>query len=61
MWFRTIGLLGEKYVNWSEYNYLLTLCLGANGKIRSETGSLSESKLSGLTCHPPGRSPQTII
>ena len=57
MWFRTIGLLGEKYVNWSEYNYLLTLCLGANGKLRS----LSESKLSGLTCHPPGRSPQSII
>ena len=37
MWFRTIGLPAEKYVNWSEYNYLLTLCLGANGKIWSET------------------------
>ena len=33
---QTIGLPAEKYVNWSEYNYLLTLCLGANGKIRSE-------------------------
>ena len=57
MWFGTIGLPGEKYVNWSKYNYLLTLCLAANGKIRSETRTLSESKLSGLTCHPPGGSP----
>ena len=54
MWFGTIGLPEEKYVNWSKYNYLLTLCLGANGKIRSETRAPSESKLSGLTCRPPG-------